>query len=248
MKFDFLLFLCYNISTERTKMYEKGGFMYIRIELPIVTERVATIGKDINENIRLINVLTNQLKKQEKRIVEMEREKYELEVELDSLAQEEQEVDAKRVDCLSNKFGAIRQASNLGAFAFAKKMELKKKLQNLSTEHEKIEQKSSQIRARKDKISVRLQAIPKELNEVYLPNYKLHLTSLYGALREYEKKREVFENLTGIELERIVPGMLLDVHKEEKRMPTVKDHLEDFMYIKIEKKNYRKLVVEEDEM
>ena len=102
--------------------------------------------------------------------------------------------------------------------------------------------------AKKDKLEERLQAIPKHLKDVYLPNYKLHLTSLYNALREYAKKREVFENLTGIELERIVPGMLLDVHKEEKRMPTVKEHLEDFLPIKIEKKNYRKLVVEEDEM
>ena len=222
--------------------------MYIKVELPIVTDRVAAMGKDINENIRLINVLTNQLKKQENKIKEMEQEQYALEVELDSLKQEERAVDTRRVECLSTKFDAIRRSSALGVFAIAKKVELKKKLQKLSVEHGMIEQKAAYIRAKKDKIEARLQSIPKELQDVYFPNYKHHLSSLYQALREYDKKREVFANLTTVELERIVPGMILDVHKEEKKMPTVKEHLEDFLPIKIEKKNYRRLVVEEDEM
>ena len=222
--------------------------MYNHIELPVLTAGVSKLADNINENIRLINVLARQLTKQQKHMQSMKDDQQEKQTEYDALVEAGKKLDRMRVDCYNKMFQIAQEQASAGAFQIARKIELKKKEKENDKRQEELDNRVVLLEAKKEKLARMIAQIPREIEEVYLPNYKLHLSNLYQALREYKTNAETFECLTGIKLQSITADDLLDVAKDKKTYPTIKPHTEEYLPIKVSQKSYKIFVPTEEEM
>ena len=222
--------------------------MYNYIELPVLTAGVRKLVDNINENIRLINVLVRQLTKQQKHMQSMKDDQNDKQKEYDTLVEAGKKLDGMRVECCNKMFQIAQDLASAGVFQISRKIELKKQEKANDKRREELDNRVVLLEAKKEKLAKMIAQIPREIEEICLPNYKLHLSNLYQALREYRTNAETFECLTGIKLQPITADDLLDVAKDKKTYPTIKPHTEEYLPIKVSQKSYKIFVPTEEEM
>ena len=170
--------------------------MAVRMITPTVNDMVFRM----NQEIRIMNLMMDQLYDQHEKIDELRAKKARY-----------PKSRRRRADASLQYYNAYKEleqeltrleteAKKIKFYDIKSRLEMRK---NLATTREKLEKAKERLLNSNHMLNVmddRMGRVESDIEEVLMPNYIQHLSKFYSAYRRYLKIAKSFENLTGQEL------------------------------------------------
>lgn len=185
-----------------------------------VTRNIERLMAEINDSVRTMNLMIDQLYDQQVKMEELmeEKEKYPRErarrEEAIQDSKEKYEEELKVVADLEKELASLKFYDIKGRFET--RQTLKEHRESVARRRESLLRATYVLNTKNDRYS----QIDENMEKVLIPNFRRHLAKFYGALRAYREKAKTFEALSGVEIPKIDETKII-LFGEKHELPTI---------------------------
>lgn len=191
------------------------------IILPIITSASTSLASKMNGQVRMINLMIDQLYAQHEKMEEIKADKKKYPEERERRVRGIAGIKQRYESQVSVVSALEKEGKNISPIEFVKKIRHTKQINDEREKLEAIKQsllQASHVLNKKDDYYGRIDF---EMESVHVPNYKNHLAKLYNAIKEYRQYASAFEKLTGVKAPDIEVDKILLSNEKRGELPLV---------------------------
>lgn len=197
------------------------NIMKQEIIVPVITNTTENLVMWMNEQIRMMNLMVDQLYWQNEKMIELRQEKEKYFASRERRVQAVKDAERRYQEKCEAVERAEKEHNELPWFAFKRRYSSWRRLADLEEQQKALHGlvlRANHTLNSKDDYYGRVEEVIKKVN---IPNYINHLSKFYGALRTYREYAKKFKKVTGVKAPAIDDSKIIIYNGEKGQLPVV---------------------------